>query len=93
MRKVELKALKARIWEDFLHDVLKYMVAIGGFSLLIMFIFGNRDQTRVNQYYVIASNCFVAITPERRTPEYMRGCYDKAQRITGIKAERFGDGK
>lgn len=53
----------------------------------------NRENGLVNQYYNRATNCFAATSPTKRTPEYVKECYDQAEKATGVKAERYGDAK
>lgn len=52
----------------------------------------NNQTGLTNQFYNRATNCFAATTPTKRTPAYVKECYDKAEAATGIKGERYGDG-
>jgi len=47
----------------------------------------------VNQTYQRATNCFAATSPPNRTPQYVKDCYDTAEKATGVKVERYGDAK
>lgn len=53
----------------------------------------NRQLGLVNQAYNRASNCFAATSPTKRTPDHVKECYRLAEEATGVKIERYGDGK
>lgn len=36
--------------------------------------------------------CIFSVSPTRRTPEYVKSCYDRIEKQSGIKVQRFGDG-
>lgn len=36
--------------------------------------------------------CIFSVSPTRRTPEYVKSCYDLIEKQSGIKVQRFGDG-
>lgn len=50
----------------------------------------NRQNGLVNQTYLRASNCFTAVPASDRTAEWVNICYDKAEKATGTKVERYG---
>lgn len=51
----------------------------------------NRQQGLVGQTYNRATNCFLAVPVSQRTVEYIHSCYDRAEKATGKKVERFGN--
>lgn len=53
----------------------------------------NRQNGLVNQAYNRATNCFAATSPTKRTPEYVKECYTKAEAAAGVKIDRYGDGR
>lgn len=53
----------------------------------------NRQNGLVSQTYNRATNCFAATSPTKRTPEYVKECYAKAEAATGATVERYGDGR
>jgi hypothetical protein len=54
---------------------------------------GNRAVGKVNQAYGRATNCFAATSPPKRTPEYVKQCYNKAEAATDTRIDRYGDGR
>ncbi len=36
--------------------------------------------------------CIFSVSPTRRTPAYVKSCYDSVEKQSGIKVDRFGDG-
>jgi len=53
----------------------------------------NRHIGYKNQAYSIAKLCIISTTPTQRTSEYVTFCYEKAEEMTGVSIERFGDAK
>lgn len=53
----------------------------------------NREVGKVNQLYVRVVACLASVTPTQRTAAYVKECYDRAEVSTGVKAERYGDGR
>lgn len=37
--------------------------------------------------------CIVSVPPQTRTPEYVKACYDDAEKDSGVKIRRFGYGQ
>lgn len=37
--------------------------------------------------------CIFSVSPTIRTPDYVKSCYDQIEKESGIKVQRFGDGK
>lgn len=37
--------------------------------------------------------CIVSVPPQTRTPEYVKACYDDAEKANGVKIKRFGYGQ
>lgn len=73
-------------------------MVLGAFAIVIMLLISNRHETLTNrangltnQAYARATNCFAATTPTKRTPEYVKECYDKAEAAAGVKIDRYGD--
>lgn len=67
---------------------------------LFMLMLDNRTQTlknrqvgKTNQAYSRTIVCISSSSPDRRTPQYVKSCYDEAERSTRVKIERYGDGK
>lgn len=56
----------------------------------------------INHQLIVTSNinrakldiglCIFSVSPTKRTPEYVKFCYDTIEQSSGIKVERFGDG-
>lgn len=69
-----------------------------GLLVLAFAVSSNRKQTEKNrlqslrgQTYSISTNCFLAVPADNRTTNYIQECYDKAEKVTGFKIERFGN--
>lgn len=73
-------------------------MVLGAFSIVIFLQVNNRQELLVNrqnglvnQAYNRATNCFAATSPTKRTPEYVKDCYNKAEAAAGVTIERYGD--
>lgn len=85
-----------RRYEDFSLSV----TIIFGFTLMalgLMIIFltqlSNREIGKSNNTYLQTVVCISSETPIKRTPEYVKSCYDKAENSNSITINRFGGGK
>lgn len=77
-----------------------YVFMLGGLFLIWYGYNASVQETRVNrtngltsQTYNRATGCFVAVPYAQRTDEYIHSCYDKAEKATGVKIERYGGSK
>lgn len=84
--------------------VILFMTAIsmvlGAFTITIFLLISNRNETLqnrqnglVSQTYNRATNCFAATSPTKRTPTYVKECYAKAEKATGVTIQHYGDGE
>lgn len=48
--------------------------------------------SKANRARLDVGLCIFSVSPTRRTPEYVKSCYDQIEKEQGIKVERFGDG-
>lgn len=47
----------------------------------------------VNQTYLRSIDCKSSVSPTQRTPEYVKECYNQAEKATSVTVERYGHGK
>lgn len=52
----------------------------------------NYEATLRSQTYTRATNCFVAVPAAKRTAEYIKSCYEQAEKATGKVIDHYGDG-
>ncbi len=50
------------------------------------------NNSKTNRAKLDVGLCIFSVSPTRRTPEYVKSCYDQIEKETGIKVQRFGDG-
>lgn len=75
-------------------------MVLGAFVVCMMLLVSNRQETlenrevgKVNQTYTRATNCFAAHNPNERNDQLREACYEKAEKATGVKVDRYGDGR
>lgn len=56
-----------------------------------------KDQLEIigleNQAYNHTMVCIASVSPTQRTPDYVKSCYEKAEKHTGHKMVRYGHGQ
>lgn len=50
------------------------------------------ERANINRAKLDIGLCIFSVSPIRRTPDYVKSCYDEIEKESGIKVERFGDG-
>lgn len=50
------------------------------------------ERAGINQAKLDIGLCIISVSPTVRTPEYVKGCYDRVEKSSGLKLDRFGDG-
>lgn len=53
------------------------------------------NKANINKAKLDTQLCIISVSPTVRTPEYVKGCYDKVEASAEVeeKLERFGDGQ
>lgn len=81
-------------------NVLPIIFTVGTGLMIMILILGNQQATltnrevgKVNQTYNRVVACLASVSPTRRTPEYTKQCYDLAEKASGVRVERYGDGR
>ena len=72
---------------------LALAIVCAGLAVIFWTQMGNRQVGLKNQTYQAASLCLFSVPYSQRTPDYIKGCYAQAERMTGQTIERFGDAK
>lgn len=72
-----------------------FMFALLDFGMAIIFNtqIGNRKIGQENRTYLHANACVISVSPTTRTPQYVKACYDQAEKETGVSVERYGNAK
>lgn len=102
LRKLDDRDKIMRTFEVF---VLVALVVITLFSLLRLSQVASTNETNIvkhakqvddvasaNRVRLDVGLCIFSVSPTRRTPEYVKSCYDFIEKQSGIKVQRFGDG-
>lgn len=77
-------------WSEFLHDVLKIMIAIGLFILvLVVMSWSQRKVTKESRAYVQVLTCMGSIPVAQKTAPNLEKCWDIVQRETKTNLERY----
>lgn len=50
------------------------------------------SRANINRAKLDIGLCIISVSPTLRTPEYVKGCYDKIEKSSELKIDRFGDG-
>lgn len=50
------------------------------------------NRADINQAKLDTILCIISVSPTVRTSEYVKSCYDRIEKSSGLKLERFGDG-
>jgi hypothetical protein len=53
----------------------------------------SRNEGLTSQAYNRVITCIISVEPNRRTQDYVKLCYETAERATGKDIEHFGDGR
>lgn len=51
------------------------------------------ERATINQAKLDIGLCIISVSPTVRTPEYVKNCYETVEKSSGLKLERFGDGR
>ncbi len=68
--------------------ILMFMTAFIVFELTMI-----RSIGKSNNSYLRTMVCIASETPTQRTPEYVKSCYDMAEKANNNHIERYGSGK
>lgn len=79
-----------------LHIMIAVSMVLGALAILISLQLNNRQELLtnrhnglVNQTYVRTTNCFLAVPADQRTAQWINSCYNRAEKSTGMKVERY----
>ena len=73
--------------------LLCFSITMMAIASLFYVQFMNHKTGVSNNTYLRLNACIVSVPPQRRTPEYVKSCYDIAEKDTGATIDRYGDGK
>ena len=79
--------------QDVYIMIVMFVLIDFGLAMIFFVIMESRNISRENQTYLHANSCVVSVSPTRRTPEYVKACYDQAEAHTGLEVTRYGDSK
>lgn len=95
-----------KVMKTFEVFVLAIVVIVTGFSLFQVSQISSTNQKiikehgaqvievgRENQIRLDVDLCIVSVPPQTRTPQYVKACYDDAEKLGGVKIQRFGYGQ
>lgn len=78
---------------NLLMNLIPFVFVGVGILFIVLGQVNQKERSSYGQTYVRALACMASVSPTRRTPDYVKDCYDKAEAATGQKVERFGDGQ
>lgn len=73
--------------------LLCFSLTMAAISALFYVQYTNHKTGMQNNTYLRLNACIVSVPPQRRTPAYVKSCYDTATKDTGVHIDRYGDGK
>lgn len=80
--------------------IVSALLILASFLLLISMLSTLRAQTdrnyatgRSNNTYLRTMVCISSVSPTKRTPDYVKSCYNSAEQSNHVLIEHYGDGK
>jgi hypothetical protein len=73
--------------------LLCFTVLALGLAAIFQTQLTNREIAYENQTYLKANACIISVSPTTRTPEYVKGCYDQAEKEMHVTIQRYGNAK
>jgi hypothetical protein len=84
----------------WLLQAIPYIFILIGVLLVMLSLTANRRTTLRSQDITIENNtynrimtCIASVTPTERTADYVKFCYEEAEKHNDVTVTRFGNGK